>query len=295
MAKTEVKSPAFQFYPNDFLSDANTIVMTAEEIGIYWLLICVCWKEGGLPNNFKKLSKIARVGEKKFKKLWDASLKICFYLNENGDRYGHARLDAERAKRSEFTASQSENGKKGAEKRWGSKDGDAIISPMAKNSSSSSSSSSKESTNVDSNATAVAIEPPDPVETRIWKDGVTMLERSSVKSSAARSLLGKLAKDHTKIVLAECIAATQAANPADPRTYLIAALRNRKSGSASMLVGRPRDDIPVELDWKPRECDGCNGSGYIDRYPDEPHVFHPDRMAVCDKCDIAKEAASEMF
>lgn len=52
------KSPAFQFYPSEFLTDENIINMTFEEKGIYISLICHCWINGSLPNHFGKLNQL---------------------------------------------------------------------------------------------------------------------------------------------------------------------------------------------------------------------------------------------
>ena len=65
------KSPAFQFYPADFLSDKNTLVMSAQEIGAYCLLIFVCWSEGFLHDDPEELATIARLPLDQFKKSWE--------------------------------------------------------------------------------------------------------------------------------------------------------------------------------------------------------------------------------
>ena len=44
------KSPAFQFYPGDYLFDANTVVFTAEQDGHYLRLLCFCGIEGSIPS-----------------------------------------------------------------------------------------------------------------------------------------------------------------------------------------------------------------------------------------------------
>jgi hypothetical protein len=36
------KSPAFQFYPKDFLTDENVRVMSLQERGAYITLLCLC-------------------------------------------------------------------------------------------------------------------------------------------------------------------------------------------------------------------------------------------------------------
>ena len=50
-----MKTPAFQFYPNDYLSDTNVMLMTAEQEGHYIRLLCICWKDGSIPADWDKL------------------------------------------------------------------------------------------------------------------------------------------------------------------------------------------------------------------------------------------------
>ena len=52
------KSPAFQFYPKDFMSDEKQAVMELAEVGAYIRLICVCWEEGSIPRDMKRLAKL---------------------------------------------------------------------------------------------------------------------------------------------------------------------------------------------------------------------------------------------
>jgi uncharacterized protein YdaU (DUF1376 family) len=111
------KSPAFQYYPLDFLGDRNTLVMSAEEIGAYWLLISSCWIEGDLPNDIEDLAGIARMPVDRFQKSWEKRISRCFVQLANG-QWVHPRLEEERAKQEEWAQRNSENGKKGAEKRW---------------------------------------------------------------------------------------------------------------------------------------------------------------------------------
>src|SRR6185312_11765498 len=56
-----VKSPAFQFYPNDFLGSGSVAAMTLEEIGAYVLLLCYEWNEGGLPDDLDRLARYCHV------------------------------------------------------------------------------------------------------------------------------------------------------------------------------------------------------------------------------------------
>lgn len=112
---TETSSPAFQFYPGDFISD--TMDMSAEEIGVYWLLICSCWKKKSLPFCEKKRAKISRISLKKFQKYWSNSLVLLFYYHEESGTWQHSRLDKERDKQKGL----GEERQKAANARWNKK------------------------------------------------------------------------------------------------------------------------------------------------------------------------------
>jgi len=102
-----LKSPAFQFYPGDFLSDLNVIVMTGQEVGAYALLMSVCWIENGLPADMDDLAHIARMDVQAFEESWNKRLKRCFLLREDG-KWDQPRLQAERLKQQEFSRKMSE-------------------------------------------------------------------------------------------------------------------------------------------------------------------------------------------
>ena len=145
MAKEE--SPAFQFYPKDYLSDLKTRAMSYKERGMYWELCSHIWLEKLLPAEPQALARILGVPLSEFKKHWPA-LQSCFRVVDDG-RLEHPRLEIERRKQAQYRDGQSDNGRRGAARRWGGRrdgdpmatpsrnDGDPILEPMAKNSSSS--------------------------------------------------------------------------------------------------------------------------------------------------------------
>jgi uncharacterized protein YdaU (DUF1376 family) len=151
VAKEE--SPAFQYYPRDYLSDAKVRAMSYKERGMYWELVSLLWGEHVLPANIDQLAKILAVPIREFRRHWPA-ISPCFRVV--GDDIEHGRLEEERRNQQRFRDGQSTSGKAGAEKRWGkgrhsepiatpsSENSKPTVSPMAKNGSSSSSSSSKE-------------------------------------------------------------------------------------------------------------------------------------------------------
>ncbi|MCK5607572.1 DUF1376 domain-containing protein [Candidatus Pacearchaeota archaeon] len=94
MSKTN-KSPAFQFYPKDYLSDINVQLMTLEERGAYLQLMCHEWEEKGLPTDDDDLSILSGLGDKWFEKSGD-KIKKCFTIKK--DKLIHPRLEKERKK-----------------------------------------------------------------------------------------------------------------------------------------------------------------------------------------------------
>jgi uncharacterized protein YdaU (DUF1376 family) len=113
---TPGKSPAFQFYPNDFLSDPNVIAMSLPERGAYITLICLCW-QNPLPDDVDRLARLCGVQASAFRKLWPA-LSRCFRPDaETPGVLIHPRLERERAKQDVYRRRQSDNGKNGGRPR----------------------------------------------------------------------------------------------------------------------------------------------------------------------------------
>lgn len=108
-------TPAFQFYPADFLADENVALMSLAGRGAYITLICFCWREGSIPEDTVKMGRLCGIDGSAMAQLL-GELLPCFEL-ANG-RYIHPRLEKERAKQVEYKNERSESGKRGAEKRW---------------------------------------------------------------------------------------------------------------------------------------------------------------------------------
>lgn len=53
--KDKKKSPAFQFYPKDWLTDDKVVAMTSAERGDYITLLCLDWLNDGLNPEYNKL------------------------------------------------------------------------------------------------------------------------------------------------------------------------------------------------------------------------------------------------
>lgn len=101
------RSPAFQFYPKEFLTDGNVAAMSLHECGAYIKLICLCWQEGSLSADPQRLANMVGTSLRDFRKLWPA-LAPCFH--EEGGTIRHESLDRERHKQEAYREQQRVKG-----------------------------------------------------------------------------------------------------------------------------------------------------------------------------------------
>lgn len=112
------KAPAYSWYPKDYETDEAVKFMTYEQEGIYRRLLDHQWLHGGIPTDVQQIAKLVpKVSLRKFKQLWPG---FADKFQRQGDRLINARLERQRKSQKDFQDSASENGKKGADKRWGS-------------------------------------------------------------------------------------------------------------------------------------------------------------------------------
>lgn len=112
------KSPAFQFYPRDFLSSDNVDRMSMTERGVYITLMSKYWLAGDLPSDMAELAGMVRMKPLQFERMWTTGkLHLCF--QERNGRLVQPRLEAERRKQKEFQRRQSDNGSKGGRPKKG--------------------------------------------------------------------------------------------------------------------------------------------------------------------------------
>lgn len=132
------KSPAYQRYPKDFMSDGVVLRMTFEERGIYNWLLDSCWLEDGIPDDVAEIARICGLSKVKMSKAW-ARIAPCFIPHPRKPGWlTNTRLEQERESQEEFRQSMSDAGRRGAAKRWGGQKpghppggGQAIERPMA--------------------------------------------------------------------------------------------------------------------------------------------------------------------
>lgn len=131
------KSPAFQFYPKDVLSDGNAMAMPAEAFGIYMRLLCFDWVDDGLSDHDGKLMRLGGFNpfdlsgeerdEEHYETIWQW-VRGQFIDHPTKPGYiTNSRLLKERANQEERRRKNKEN----ADKRWGNS-ADATASPSHK-------------------------------------------------------------------------------------------------------------------------------------------------------------------
>jgi len=103
------KSPSFQFYASDFLTDTQSWDIC--EVGIYIRLLSNQWVNESLPKDLKRLSRIAGCDHEELKKAW-VILGIKFLENEEGGLY-NGKLEEVRAQQAAYREKQSLNGSMG--------------------------------------------------------------------------------------------------------------------------------------------------------------------------------------
>jgi uncharacterized protein YdaU (DUF1376 family) len=147
MTKKRSKSPAFQLYAADFLTDTQS--MSAQELGVYFRLMCSQWINKGVPVDAQKLSRLAGVSVKVFKKIWpEIEHKFTEKEVDGVVVLINERLEESRADKEKYIESQSLKGKISADKRRMEKEKENVtrvenrLEPKSNSSTSSSSSTS---------------------------------------------------------------------------------------------------------------------------------------------------------
>jgi uncharacterized protein YdaU (DUF1376 family) len=102
------KAPAFQFYAAEYLADEGVQLLTLEQEGAYIRLLAYCWREGSIPSDPAKLSRLCKSAS-----IETLSDVLGLFIPGETGRLLHQRLEDERIKQAEYRKKQSQNGGKG--------------------------------------------------------------------------------------------------------------------------------------------------------------------------------------
>lgn len=195
------KAPAFQFYPGDFLSDGQQMAMSLSEAGAYIRLMCVCWKEGSIPDEPKALWKMAQADSlKEFEMVWPR-VRVCFKEAAHGGLI-HPRLEKERKKQQKWRNKSKKGGLRSAELRAKRKGGSTTPQPPSQPKGNTSVFSLQSSTSVtdrESPSEAHTIPngwaPNEQHKLIAYREGVADVEREGEKFSGHAKAKGRMLSD----------------------------------------------------------------------------------------------------
>lgn len=109
-----VKSPAFQFYAAEWISDEHVSMMSLEEEGAYIRLLAYCWREGSISSDLESLSRLCKGGSTTL----IAVVAKRFQPHPNlSDRLVHPRLELEREKQRKWREKSAEGGRASGQTR----------------------------------------------------------------------------------------------------------------------------------------------------------------------------------
>lgn len=109
-----VKSPAFQFYAAEWISDEHVSMMSLEEEGAYIRLLAFCWREGSISSDLNALSRLCKGASTTLL----AVVVKRFKPNPNdAARLIHSRLEKERVKQAAWREKSAKGGRKSAKAR----------------------------------------------------------------------------------------------------------------------------------------------------------------------------------
>lgn len=107
--------PYFPMYAANIIAGRPYKLMSLPERGLWITIVLECWVNGGVPSNFKEMSKILGFSEEDLRKFFSSHLTSFFHI-ENG-QYISKELEEYRQGFLEKREKQRLGGKKGAENK----------------------------------------------------------------------------------------------------------------------------------------------------------------------------------
>ena len=188
--------PYMPLYVADYMAD--TAHLTTLEHGAYLMLIMAYWQRGeALPNDDKKLARIARLGPREWARI-KPSIAEFFELSASG--WFHSRLDRELASLRDKSLKRRKGGLARAKQMHSTCSQDAKLIQISDTS----------TVSKDTGASADS-------DKLFWSNAASFVGN--------RALIGKWCKDYGKPETAKAITAAQLERAADPVAYIVGTLR----------------------------------------------------------------------
>lgn len=221
-------------YIGDYLS--RTSRLSTQQHGAYLLLMMDYWKNGPLPDDDAILAQITRLPVDAWS-MHRAVLEGLFSI-ENG-RWVHDKLDADLAVAQDKRRKARAKAEAAARARWGSSKNNTPIEQCKEHASSTTqaqpeqcpSPSPSEEKHIPPSAGESS--PAMGTSNSIWDLWVQV-----TGDQKSRSFLGKQIKDHGEPAVRRAVLETINKQPADPNSYLLGVLRDRKTTSGLSVAER---------------------------------------------------------
>lgn len=237
-----MKSPAFQFYPSDWLSSRAVRLMDAEQRGWYIQLLAEAWQsrpQATLPNDPEMLLRLAEANQSSA----DFTARWAFVLGQfklKGDLLINARLAHEKKKQTNYSEQRKKAGIKGAEKRWHTNpetkeditakdDSSAIAKPSSRHAFANGKPMADDSFSSSSSIASSSSKKKEPAEA---SDGdplaqvTDLIEFRGGSREGAGSFIGKCLKHFPREEVEKVAALAVVNNAQDPKAYMRSILEN---------------------------------------------------------------------
>ena len=107
-------SPAFQFYPRDFLCDDKVMAMSTTARGCYIVLLCHCWLTGFVTADQSELRRLSQYDGHDWPRIW-GQLKRAFVPKDGA--LVNPRIERERKKQADYRELKRKAGLESANRR----------------------------------------------------------------------------------------------------------------------------------------------------------------------------------
>lgn len=180
--------PYFSFYPADFMNGIRG--MSAQEVGVYTMLICRIYEENGpIENHSLRLATYCGMRVPTFEKVLSRLIDLGKITEADG-RLFNDRASREIQKRSDGLKNNSKAGKASAEKRQ-QKQGQEATGVQQPFNHTDTDTDIEDTVAKATDGEAVA----DPAKA-VWQVGIVALSAHGIPSAKARTMIGKWRKDH---------------------------------------------------------------------------------------------------
>jgi uncharacterized protein YdaU (DUF1376 family) len=240
--------PYFRFYPGDFMRGVRGL--TAQETGLYVMLLCRMYEESGpIENHALKLSTYCGMRQATFQKTLDRLIALDKITASDGALFNE-RAAVEISNRADDLKIASKAGKASAEKRQQNQRADATTVQRPFNHADT----DTEREDSVAKATDASVD----FAKQLFDRGVAFLGRHGTQDKQARSVIGKWRKAYQDTDIFEAFAACSKEGVIDPVPWITAKLSGKGKANGTDKQQRKLDAFIA----------GSAGSPPVDRGPD---------------------------